>query len=128
MMFVFMFSLLNPVLLALFCRRLLNNKKTWLIIVCIYTILGLTGVFIALYGKSITDNNFYISLIIPACSIIIYRVLLMVFKYKFERLPLDTAIDRQSGLFWDKAFNVIFVLIGIFGPMVGALILSGILK
>lgn len=65
----------------------------------------------------IGKDHFYISLINPLLSFLIYRGLYLLFVKTMEREPIDTAFNMSFGLYWDRAFNLTYVFTSTIGLM-----------
>jgi len=80
--------------------------------------------------KAIGSNkmNFSIALIFPLYAVAIYRPLFLWFNKRLKRPPIDTAYNWKSGLFWDRLFNISYVLLITIVSMLLILLLASVLK
>jgi len=104
----------------LFFRQLLDNKKSWIILLEISAGIASVGIVLTIFGS--LKSILYLSFITPIFAIAIYRPLYLLFKKGLKREPIDTAFNYDSGLFYDRLFNIVYVLLSI-APIIGILYL-----
>jgi hypothetical protein len=109
--FFFLFGLLAPLILFMFLRHILDNKSTWKMALRISALIALVGLILTISAVGHDRMNFSVSLIFPLFSIAIYRPIFLWFSTKLKRPPIDTAMNWHPGLFWDRAFNITYVLL-----------------
>lgn len=110
---IFIFSIILPLTAFMFFRDYLNNPKSNRVIIFITCGIFLLGLlFFFLY-----EDAFFLSLINPFLSYLAFLILSYAFRKRFNRLPKDTALDWSSGLNNDRFFNILFILLGIIGPI-----------
>ncbi|SHK03232.1 hypothetical protein SAMN04488513_11820 [Pseudozobellia thermophila] len=108
----------------LFYRNILDNKKSFILILAITCSIFLIGV--SLYF--IKRDFFYLTLINPLFSFVVYSGIFSIFNKKLKRGPVDTAFNWSLGLFYDHLFNILYIVLGILTPMLISLFLVDILK
>ena len=107
---IIVFISLSALLIFMFFRQLLDNKKSWLLLLKIFAVLAVIGILGL--GKSIM----YLSFITPIYAVAIYRPLYILFKKGMHREPIDTAGNWTPDLFYDRLFNIVYVLLSIIPP------------
>jgi hypothetical protein len=123
--YIIVFISLAALPIFMFFRNLLDNRKTWLILLKISSVIAATGVVLTILGFGL--NIMYLGFIIPLYSIAIYRPLYLLFKKGFHREPIDTAGNWNSGLFFDRVFNIVYVFLTI-APIFGIFSLYAIIN
>ena len=121
-----MFGVLSPLLIFMFGRQLLDKKTSWLTLVKISAVLAIVGIILTTFH--VGKHSMYITLIAPLYSISIYRPLYLYFVNKTNRQPIDTAMDWRPGLFYDRLFNIVYVILSTVVPMVGLFVLTSVLN
>lgn len=123
---MFMFGVLSPLLIFMFGRKLLDNKTSWSALVKVSAVVAILGIILTVFhlGK----QGMFISLVAPLYSISIYRPLYLCFVNKTNREPIDTAMDWRSGLFYDRLFNIVYVILSTVVSMFGLLVLMSVLN
>ncbi|WP_219051223.1 hypothetical protein [Halomarinibacterium sedimenti] len=111
---LFLSSFLLPLVLLLFAREFITQQKYFVLITSILTIIAVLGIVFAILDYN--RNNFALCLINPILAYLIFRVCLKIFIKRFGRVPVDTAMDWRSGLFWDRLFNIVYFMVGILLP------------
>lgn len=118
----------SPLVIFLFFRELLDNKKSWKTIVLVTAIVAVIGLILTFEHIGSKKMNFSVCLIFPLISIGIYRPIYNLFAKKLNRPPSDTTHNWERGLFWDRLFNIAyFFLITIFAGIL-TLVLASSLK
>ena len=112
---VFISSVMTPLMTFLLFRRLLDDKKTWTLLIKISISIALLGIALTIF--QIGKNNLYLSLATPLFSFSIYRILFNFFLRKFKRPPIDTAYNWTPGLFYDRLFNIIYFFLSTLIPV-----------
>lgn len=121
-----MFGVLSPLLIFIFGRQLLDNKTSWSILVKVSAVIAIVGIILTTFNLG--NQSMFISLVAPLYSISIYRPLYLYFVNKTNRQPIDTAMDWRSGLFYDRLFNIVYIVLSTVVPMVGLLVLISLLN
>jgi len=91
----------------------------------ILLIISILGIVLLLTNY---ENIFFIFLIFPLISILIYRGMFLFYAKIFGRPPVDTFFNWNSGLMSDRIFNIGFVLFGILLPIVIVVWIENMLK
>jgi hypothetical protein len=123
---IFMFGVLSPLFIFIFGRQLLDNKTSWLILVKVSAVIAIVGIILTAFNLG--KQSMFISLVVPLYSISIYRPLYLYIVNKTNRQPIDTAMDWRSGLFYDRLFNIVYIVLSTVVPMVGLLVLISLLN
>jgi len=123
--YIIVFISLAALLIFMFFRQLLDNKKSWLLLLKISSGLAIVGIVLAITGFGL--NIMYLGFIIPLYSIALYRPLYLLFKNGLHRAPKDTAGNWNSDLFYDRLFNMVYVFL-ITAPILGIFSLYAIIN
>lgn len=115
-MIIFMGSLFIPITLFVFFRKILNELKYQKHLKIILFVLAITGIAIVSFNNR--SYSYFLLLIFPLISYWIYRLSFLTFRKKFNRSPIDTAMDWRTGLEKDRFFNIGFVIFGILIPFI----------
>ena len=126
--FLFLFGLLSPLFLFLFFRNLLDNKNSWKRIIQGTMLLAFFGFIFTFRAIGSNKMNFSVALIFPLYAVAIYRPLFLWFNKRLKHPPIDTAYNWKSGLFWDRLFNISYVLLITVVSMLLILLLASVLK
>jgi hypothetical protein len=108
---VFLIGLLTIPFTFLFASKLFYDKKYFLYL----AIFALVSAAIGLMNLSSTDNqkpNFYLFLFCPTYSLLVFRILLYLFRLKLRRNPKDPPkqlFPKEDGLWWDRLFYFTFM-------------------
>lgn len=108
--YVYVFIGLFVMGIDLFKRELLIRKDSFRLVFLVSFILFLTGLML-----HFTDVGRYSSsgaLLGPLISLALFRLYRKWFVKRFNREPKDTSFNWESGLFWDRLFNIVFGVSG----------------
>lgn len=123
--YIIIFISLAALLIFMFFRQLLDNKKSWLVLLKISSGVAVIGIVLALAGFGL--NIMYLGFILPLYSIALYRPLYLLFKKGLHRAPKDTAGNWNSNLFYDRLFNIVYVFLTT-APILGIFSLYAIIN
>jgi len=123
--YIIAFISLTALPVFMFFRKLLDNKESWLILLKISSVIAIIGIVLTIVGFGL--NIMYLGFLIPLYSIAIYRPLYLLFKKGLHREPIDTAGNWNSGLFYDRVFNIVYVLLTT-TPIIGIFSLYAIIN
>lgn len=110
-----------PLILFLFLRRYLNDKKSFKFILIITILIGIVG--LTLTALKVHNDGIFILLIAPIFSVLLYRVMYNFFVKKLDREPQDTFMDFSDGNYADRLFNIAFFPFGLILPIVLAIVI-----
>ncbi len=110
---VFLCSILLPLGMFLFYREVLDNRKNGSVL---YFTVGMISV-VGIVWFFIEKEMFYLSLVNPLLSLLVYRSMFSIFEKRFGKAPVDTAFRWSPGLFYDRLFNILFIVLGILAPI-----------
>ena len=80
-------------------------------------ILAICDIFLLPFIQNKKNMVIVAMLIIPFYSVSLYRIMNMIFKKIFKREPIDTFLNFKNGLFWDRLFDITFVITTLIFPM-----------
>lgn len=102
-------------------RKILREKKSFLIILTISVAFSLIGVYIVLIEKRIYPN-FDLYWFCPLYSLLLYRLMLIPFWLRKKRdpkiPPREFFYSGEVSLFADKLFCFVFFLLSVLLPMI----------
>jgi len=109
-------TVMCPLAIFLFFRNYFDESEKLLKTTQVFTIIAIVGVATVIVLKG--QNSFLISLINPLLSISIYKIMSTYFYKRFHRKPINTGLNIQQGTNWDRAFNIIYVLMNLIGLLI----------
>jgi len=89
----------------------MDNRKSWIVLIEIFSVLAIVGIVLTIFEWKY--NLIYLCFITPVYTIAIYRPLYLIFKRIMKREPKDTFMNWSSGLFYDRVFNIIFLMLSV---------------
>lgn len=114
--FIFVLLGINTLIIFLFKRELLLEKKPFLILLSANLILFLLGYILEAY--LIGNPKLVIALKMPLLSQSIFILMLVCFRKIYKRNPVDTFWTMDKSLMRDGVFNFAFGVIGLILPTI----------
>ena len=111
-------GIMYPLCIFLFCRKLLENYRSWKVLVFINSVIAILGIWFTIVNIGNGKINLSYSLAFPLYSTLIYRILLTYFIKKKQRKPVDTTLNFAPGLFADRTFNFSYGILIIIVPLI----------
>ena len=113
-------SVMSPYIIFMASREWLDNYKYWKRYFLITVLIALSSLLISFIFTDQPPIYIYM-LFIPIYSICLYRLLLIPFVKLAKRMPVDTSsvyYKYQRGLFLDRCFNIIYVVLSVPFPFI----------
>jgi hypothetical protein len=123
MRFIFVFLGTTTLLLFLYKREWLLDKKKGLLLFVWNCILFLSSFILSYY--EIGDAKFYVALKMSLLTQLMFLIMAFIFKKVFGRAPQDTFWGSDPSLMADSAFNFTFWVLAVVIP--AGLVFTGLI-
>lgn len=104
-----------PALLMLGVIRVLNDGRSWRVLIWAASLLAATG--ISLFMSSRMGAEGAVAAAAPLYQLLLFRLGYTVFVRHCRREPIDVAMVWQTGLALDRVFSISYFLLSVFVPL-----------